>query len=195
MWIYFQSQDSFAIKVFVGETNAITGSKSKPKKAQGENFPESDRDTAEQDFVVTPKQKWLDGIATQDGRVRQFTATPSGEDYITAAEVTGLEVSNGLRFEIIPAKPATSATVPFTLTVRTPENRAVSLVVIRSDTIHIIKQQLWTKGEDVPDLQILTFEGRNLEDGRTLEDYGVCGVSPLVVLPLISHADLIRTTF
>jgi hypothetical protein len=182
MWIYFQSQDSFAIKVFVGEVNAVTGLTPSTKRAQDDGI--LIKDKAEQDYIVTPRQKWLDGIATSDGGVRQFTAMPSGENFVAGAELTALEMGTGLRFEIIPAKLATSTAIPFRISVRTPENRTVPLTVIRSDTIHIIKQQLWTSGEESPDLQVLSFEGRKLEDGRTLADYGIFRVSEVATPPL-----------
>lgn len=53
-----------------------------------------------QDYVVTPKQLWLDGIASTGGRVRQFVAMPMGAGYRVEAQVTGEEVTGGLQFQI-----------------------------------------------------------------------------------------------
>ena len=57
-----------------------------------------------QDYVVTPKQSWLDGIASHDGRVRQFVAMSLGSGYSVEAQVTGKELVGGLQFMITPAK-------------------------------------------------------------------------------------------
>lgn len=58
-----------------------------------------------QDYVVTPRQLWLDGIAVSPGVVRQFIAMPMGEGYSVEAQLTGEEVVGGLQFEITPAIP------------------------------------------------------------------------------------------
>ncbi|KAI4199039.1 MAG: hypothetical protein LQ350_004861 [Teloschistes chrysophthalmus] len=80
MWIRFDSDDQFAINISGGGVNAISG---EPL-----------------DYVVTPKQLWLDGIASTGGRVRQFVAMPMGAGYRVEAQVTGEEVTGGLQFQI-----------------------------------------------------------------------------------------------
>ncbi len=104
MWINFTSKEPFAIKIYLGGVNAVSG--------------ESARETAEtmlrrhklanagksiQDYVVTPKQLWLDGIASADGTVRQFVAMPLGKGYSVEAQVTGEEAIGGMQFEVIPS--------------------------------------------------------------------------------------------
>lgn len=53
-----------------------------------------------QDYIITPDQLWLDGVASHDGRVRQFVAMPLGSGYSVEAQVTGEEVVGGLQFEV-----------------------------------------------------------------------------------------------
>lgn len=75
MWINFQSSSSvsgmhWAIRVFAGKINAISGfsmDSKKPGKRSGE---------PQQDYVVIPGQRWLDGICVAPGVVRQFVAMP-----------------------------------------------------------------------------------------------------------------------
>lgn len=50
-----------------------------------------------------PKQLWLDGIATKQGFVRQFVATPLGSGYSIEAQITGQEVTGGMQFLVVPS--------------------------------------------------------------------------------------------
>jgi hypothetical protein len=71
MWVRFKSKKQFAIKIYVGSINAVSGEpavenmatklRRQKLKSQGELL---------QDYVVTPQQLWLDGIATAPGQVR-----------------------------------------------------------------------------------------------------------------------------
>ena len=62
------------------------------------------KDKSVQDYVVPPKQLWLDGIASSDGKVRQFVAMPFGTGYTVEAQITGQDVLGGLQFHVIPSK-------------------------------------------------------------------------------------------
>lgn len=42
-----------------------------------------------QDYIVTPSQMWLDGIASTDRTMRQFVAMPMGSGYSAEAQITG----------------------------------------------------------------------------------------------------------
>ena len=81
MWIAFTADHPFAIKVHVGGVNAVSGNLA-TAKADENNSPV-------QDYVVTPDQLWLDGIAAQDGKVLQFVATPAGSKYSVESQISG----------------------------------------------------------------------------------------------------------
>lgn len=76
MWIYFEYKsvlDSkrFVVRPFVGGVNAISGETSAVDMGsllRRKNAPK-------QDYLVFPEQRWLDGIATRPGLVKQFVAT------------------------------------------------------------------------------------------------------------------------
>ena len=70
MWLKFeQKSPRCAIRVFIGHVNTISGltkEETASKKGDGQ----------EQDYIVTPGQRWLDGICVAPGVVRQFVAMP-----------------------------------------------------------------------------------------------------------------------
>jgi hypothetical protein len=103
MWIKFSAREPFALKIYVGGVNAISGVpiKESPEAAL-KRLQLSDE--VKQDYVVLPDQPWLDGIATDDGRIRQFVAMPKGSGYSVEAQVTGEEKIDGMQFELIPVK-------------------------------------------------------------------------------------------
>ena len=66
-----------AAKIGVGKINAVTG----------DLWDETIR-KHKQDYVIVPDQHWLDGINSDDGRVRQFVAMPLGEGYTVEEQIT-----------------------------------------------------------------------------------------------------------
>ena len=95
MYIGFDSTSwglapQYAIKVFVGGVNAISGKT-------------WDQKSDKQDYIVVPPQRWLDGIATAPGVVKQFVAMPLGSGYSVEKQVTGKEDTGGMQIEIVPA--------------------------------------------------------------------------------------------
>lgn len=112
MWINFHAKQPFAIKVFAGGINAVSGEgtaenmatmmRRKQKLSQNKTI---------QDYVVAPKQKWLDGIAKLDGQVMQFVATPENSGYSVEAQMTGSDSVGGLQFEVVPTKYIEKTTV------------------------------------------------------------------------------------
>jgi hypothetical protein len=103
MWIKFSAKEPFALKIYVGGVNAISGVpiKESPEAAL-KRLQLSDK--VKQDYVVLPDQPWLDGIASDDGRIRQFVAMPKGSGYSVEAQVTGEEKIDGMQFELTPVK-------------------------------------------------------------------------------------------
>ncbi|XDG05127.1 hypothetical protein ABKA04_004742 [Annulohypoxylon sp. FPYF3050] len=107
MWINFEGVSPFMIKIYAGGVNVVSGEHNREDAQTKARRSERIREGKSiQDYVVTPRQLWLDGIAVSPGVVRQFIAMPMGEGYSVEAQLTGEEVVGGLQFEITPAIPS-----------------------------------------------------------------------------------------
>jgi hypothetical protein len=96
MWICFHGQHwkPRAVKVGIGKVCAITG---KRWTEQLHHHP--------QDYLVTPPQPWLDGIAAGRGFIRQFVAMPLGMGYTVEGQVTGEERFGGIQIKVFEPRP------------------------------------------------------------------------------------------
>jgi hypothetical protein len=85
LWIRFRAPrgDWTAIEPSAGGVNILTGA---PARARLQAHP--------QNYIVCPKQLWIDGIVTAEGAVRQFVAVPLG---------AGLSVGEQMRLGPAPA--------------------------------------------------------------------------------------------
>jgi ubiquitin len=100
MWLQFTSNKKFAIRIYVGGVNGITGEPMIPNMAtllKRQNGVEK-----KQDYIIVPEQPWVDGIATGPGIVKQFVAVPYGSGYSIEHQITGSETTGGIQFEVIP---------------------------------------------------------------------------------------------
>ena len=184
MWVCFQSKDKFAIKVYVGGVNAISGEpviETPATRLRCFNLLANKKSV--QDYVVTPDQLWLDGIASQEGQVRQFVAMPMGTGYTVEAQVTGEDVTGGLQFVITPTERVPKAfpgclkirTVPnaeypaHELFIKTMTGKTTSLSGLSAAiTVEEVKDLVYIK-EGIPaDQQQLIYLGQRLVDGRFL---------------------------
>jgi hypothetical protein len=90
MWLRFKSTKKFAIRIYVGGVNGITGEPMIPNMAtllKRQNGVEK-----KQDYIIAPEQLWVDGIATGPGIVKQFVAVPYGSDYLIEYQVNFLSL-------------------------------------------------------------------------------------------------------
>ncbi len=88
-----QTSYPFAIKVATGKINAVTG------KSWSNELTKSP-----QDYMVAPKQPWLDGYCVEKGFISQFVAMPLGSGYSVEEQVTGEAEHGGLQIIVYPMK-------------------------------------------------------------------------------------------
>lgn len=94
MFLSFKAcQDAFAVRVFVGGVNAISG-------LPWNSHPGYKK--ASQDYLSIPPQQFLDGVCVGKDVVKQFIAMPLGSGYSVEKQVTGKETVGGMQLEIIP---------------------------------------------------------------------------------------------
>lgn len=171
MWIMFKNTDVFAIKIFVGGVNAVSGEPASENPATSLRRLELLRTGGSvQEYVVTPKQYWLDGIATMKNRVRQFVAMPSGSGYSVEAQISGEDIVSGLQFEITPQLASNAIKLDyFDVDVKTLTGKIIYLRAQAESTVKGTKRVI-QKSEGIPaDQQRLIFSGRQLEDGKLRE--------------------------
>ena len=89
----FSGPYPFALKVAAGKINAITGEAWCP----GLN-------RKPQDYLVQPKQFWLNGYTIAKGTVRQFIAEPIGPGYTAEEQITGVAKFGGIQLAAFPMK-------------------------------------------------------------------------------------------
>lgn len=94
MWIDFGGKHyPFAVKIAAGKINAVTGAVWSNELCR-----------QPQDYVVVPRQHYLDGFSVQKGLIRQFVAMPLGREYSAEEQITGNAQFGGLQIIVYPMK-------------------------------------------------------------------------------------------
>ncbi|MFA5646607.1 MAG: hypothetical protein WDA18_09720 [Candidatus Ratteibacteria bacterium] len=84
-WDYGVSGCLFAVKISTGKINAVTGE----VDTTGLKTP--------QNYLIVPKQPWLDGYCVKKGVIRQFVAMSLGVGYSAEEQITGKGENGGLQ--------------------------------------------------------------------------------------------------
>ena len=172
MWINFKSYSQFAIKIYLGGVNAVSG---EPMIENAATQLRRQKLTADgksiQDYIVTPKQQWLDGIASTEGVVRQFVSMPTGSGYSVEAQVTRQDLVGGMQLEITPKIPVIirnpgGATKDIQIFVDLPTGKKIALAVPENASIDEVKTEI-RKKSGIPDYQqSLRWGGLPLSEGK-----------------------------
>ncbi|GAA2935551.1 hypothetical protein [Streptomyces enissocaesilis] len=94
MWLSFAgTAEPGALQVGVGKVCAVSGRQWSGRLSRNP-----------QNYLVLPRQPWLDGINSGRGTVRQFVAVPLGTGATVEGQVTGEEKWGGLQLQAWPLK-------------------------------------------------------------------------------------------
>lgn len=102
MWMSFHSVGNypFAVKIASGKVCAITGE-------EWSDTLKGAKDGKGQNFVMAPKQPWLDGFCVRAGEIKQFVSVPldTHADHTVEKQVTGKAEHGGIQIMVYPLKP------------------------------------------------------------------------------------------
>ncbi|KAL8884794.1 MAG: hypothetical protein Q9192_006768 [Flavoplaca navasiana] len=177
MWINFSASEPFAIQIYAGTVNAISG---EPIQADFSTtlhrLTKLAGDQSIQDYIVPPHQLWLDGIASKQGCVRQFVAVPLGSGYTVEAQVTGKDVAGGLQLQVIPSVPPIYSLVKgpsppgaMRIFIKTLTDKTIGLKNVTQDNTTAFHEHVGIR----EDRQRFLFAGKQLEDDLTIGFYGI----------------------
>lgn len=95
MWLAFAgTREPAALQVGVGKVCAVSGERWTGRL-----------DRSPQNYLVLPRQPWLDGINSGKGTVRQFVAVPLGLGATVEGQVTGEETAGGVQLQAFALSP------------------------------------------------------------------------------------------
>ena len=171
MWVNFEASKPYAIKIYVGGVNAVSGEPSHENAATIlRRRTKVRRNESIQDYITVPDQHWIDGIASEEGKVRQFVAMPLGSGYTVEKQITGEDVVGGLQFEITPL-----AEYHITIIVQEKHgDRSVTITTSNKATLgelksKIVSESQWDLREDrvLLEFKISVLRGKGTARMRT----------------------------
>jgi len=89
--VKYQGPYQFAVKIAAGKRSAVTGDAWVQTLKEG-------------DYIVVPKQPWIDGFVVSEGQIRQFVAAPLGMGFTVEEQLTQKAEFGGIQLEVIPMK-------------------------------------------------------------------------------------------
>jgi hypothetical protein len=96
MWVSFHGTYwcPAAISMAIGKVNVITG----------EEWDANSLSEDPQNYMVAPRQPWIDGIKSGENVIRQFVSMPMGQGYTVEGQVTGEEKYGGIQLVVFEPK-------------------------------------------------------------------------------------------
>ncbi|EXJ75085.1 uncharacterized protein A1O5_01781 [Cladophialophora psammophila CBS 110553] len=160
IWINFTVNSPFTIKVYPGSVNAFAG-----EPAAEEFFTKQRRQVLRsqgkiiQEYIIFPGSRWLDGIASSSGVVKQFVATRLGEVCTVEAQITSHETSGGLQIEITPAVVSPSTQIRVRVV---PWNKTIHLGVPSDSNLRYIADMVYRLAGIKIEIQRVFYQGQEM---------------------------------
>ncbi|KAF5592002.1 uncharacterized protein FSUBG_10306 [Fusarium subglutinans] len=174
MCISFESEKRYAIKIFAGNVNVISGEPRIPDAALVHRRPGlSSQKKFIQDYVVTPPQPRIDGVVTKTQEVRQFVAMPVGSGHSVEAQMTDERHTACLQFEVTRLDSHEDEERAINIIVRALTGKPFAMKISNHAFIKDISQKLHDLEGFPVDKQRLIFRGEMLEGCLLLSDYGI----------------------
>lgn len=166
MWINFEATEPFLVKVSAGGINVISGESVNETASslfrRASNVAQS---KSIQDYVVAGQQPWIDGIVSEDGAVRQFVAVRLGTGSSLEAQMSGMELDNGIQFEIVPLKRGPLES--FQVFVKALDGKTKALECESSATVEHLKNLIWDLDGTPVEAMRLVYAGKQLKNGKS----------------------------
>ncbi|KAI1851336.1 hypothetical protein JX266_003411 [Neoarthrinium moseri] len=182
MWMSFTANMPFMIKVYAGGVNVVSG------EHRAENLDTTVRRLKLhlggqniQDYVVAPKQLWLDRFATSPAVVKQLVTMPIGTDYSVETQLTGHDAGGGLQIEVTPIKMPTPFG-DFKVFINCLTGNRMTIPCSPNDSVLQIMNAIYVLQKLPISHQSLIYGGRYMQRDRTLADYNVDGFDSILQL-------------
>ncbi|RBA15399.1 hypothetical protein FPRO05_12473 [Fusarium proliferatum] len=175
LWIDFESTKTYAIRIHVGNVNIVSGEPNVPNHATELRRRQLlKKDKSIQDYIVVPDQKWIDGVATAPGQVKQFVAMPIGTGTSVEYQMNGEETSAGIQFDITRLDPLLSGPKDnINVMIKELDGKISNYFLSRFSRVETLKSFVKAKvGVDVA-CQTLVWASQNLKNKLRLCDYNL----------------------
>ncbi|KAJ4139747.1 hypothetical protein NW768_001091 [Fusarium equiseti] len=186
MWITFKSEKRYAIKIFWGGINAISGEPVIPNDAtdrrrrnrirQGESI---------QDYIIVGVngQDWLDALAVEPGKVRQIVPMPVVSGPWVESQMTSQEPTEEIQFEVTRLDPEEPEEIDHnSMTIRMIAQKGYPILVkaLPSTTIAELKL-IYERRRGIPVNEQRLGDLTLLKDRHTLAYYNITDQSVIYV--------------
>ncbi|KAI0428764.1 hypothetical protein F5Y09DRAFT_357436 [Xylaria sp. FL1042] len=143
-------------------------------------------------YFVARDQRWIDGVASPESpyHVRQFVALDPGTDYSIEHQITGKDENGGIEIQISLGTPlhrvGRQSQSGFPIFVKGNDGKTISISnVMPEDTVSDLKRDIFTRLGQLPEEQQLRWNGKDLEETRTLGEYSVKRDSTIHLIPKV----------
>jgi len=166
MWIRLQGSAEFLVKIEAGGINVVTGGHAFEVPAEGmqgtiPNAASSRTHQAgnSQDYILSPKQEWVNGTHHGPRELRQFVVRPFDSDQSTHVQLVAHELCSHLKFSISPTSEYPPYARSLVVKVVTLMDHTFNIWCINSWTTRKLKKVLFEHSRCHPEEQCLTFRG------------------------------------